>query len=84
MDSLLDSQDIILADLLKQKRRAKGITQKQLADKLHYQQSYISKLENAKLKLTVIESIKLCKAMNITYDDFCKEIMELLKVNKVL
>ena len=46
-------------------RKLSGLTQKQLADILRKNQSYISKYENGDRRLDVIEFLEISHAMNV-------------------
>lgn len=61
---------------LRTKREEKGISQKQLGDKTGYPQSYISKIETCERRMDVLELIKICEALDISFLTFVKEIDE--------
>ena len=46
-------------------RKASGLTQMQVAEKLSKPQSYIAKVEGADRKLDVMEFVELCQAINV-------------------
>ena len=46
-------------------RKACGLTQMQVAEKLSKPQSYIAKVEGADRKLDVMEFVELCQAINV-------------------
>ena len=46
-------------------RKAAGLTQMQVAEKLSKPQSYIAKVEGADRKLDVMEFVELCQAINV-------------------
>lgn len=46
-------------------RKASGLTQMQVAEKLSKPQSYIAKVEAADRKLDVMEFVELCQAINV-------------------
>lgn len=53
---------------LKQIRKAKGISQQELADKINCDRSYISKIENGHVSDSVSFNtiLEICKALDIT------------------
>ncbi len=57
-------------------RKESGLTQKEVADKLHKNQSYVSKYENGERRLDVIEFADIAKAIGV---DPLKIINDLLK-----
>ncbi len=52
--------------LLAESRRAKGITQAQLAKKLDKPQSYVSKFESGERRLDVIEFILIAECLGLS------------------
>lgn len=55
-----------LLDALVAARKAKGITQQDLADALGKPQSYISKIENGERRLDILEFNELCKIIEVS------------------
>jgi ribosome-binding protein aMBF1 (putative translation factor) len=55
----------VLAQHLKQARRAAGMSQVQLAYKLQRSQSFVTKVENGHLCLDIAELIKYCRAIDL-------------------
>ena len=45
-------------------RKAAGVTQVQLAEKLGKPQSYVSKIENRERRLDIVEFFHICRAIN--------------------
>ena len=54
-----------LIDWLTSQRLLAGLTQAQLAERLQRPQSFVSKFENGERRLDVIESIQICKVLEI-------------------
>ena len=54
-----------VSQLLIAERKAKGITQADLADRLGKPQSYVSKYENSERQLTVADFMSICKALKL-------------------
>lgn len=52
-----------LRELLVQYRREAGLTQAQLAEKLHKPQSFVSKYENGERRLDVVECLEVAEAI---------------------
>ena len=50
-------------------RQAKGLTQKELADKLGMSYSYLSKLESGKVNVSLATLRKLAKALKVRVAD---------------
>ena len=62
--------------LLKGLRLTKSLTQKELADRLGFPQSYVSKYETAERRLDFVETANICAALGITISQFSKLFME--------
>ena len=45
-------------------RRARGLTQQQVADALAKPQSYVAKIEGGERRLDILEFVALCRAMD--------------------
>ncbi len=59
----------IVGENLKQARKAKGITQKQIAAELHKYQSDYSEYETGKIQLDYEKILYLCKRLDVTPND---------------
>lgn len=57
---------------LKQARKAQGITQMQLAEKLRRPQSFIAKIESGERRLDVVEFVHLARLVRLTVEDVLK------------
>lgn len=54
-----------LCDALIAARNAAGLTQKQLADRLHQHQSFVARVESGERRIDVVEMIVLARAIGI-------------------
>ncbi len=61
-----------LLDLLRQIRRAAGLRQVELAQRLGKPQSYVSKYESGERRLDLIDLEQVCQAVGITLVSFTK------------
>jgi transcriptional regulator with XRE-family HTH domain len=55
--------------LMRSARRAKGLTQKDLASRLGKPQSFVSKVETCERRLDMIETAEWCLALGLDLDD---------------
>lgn len=65
-----DANRELLRKLLILERKNKKITQKELAEKLHKPQSFVSKYEIGERSLDVIELHQICLALDTTLTTF--------------
>ena len=56
--------------LLKQQRKAQGLTQEELARRLNCPQSYVSKYELGERRLDFVETLYVCDALGIDFLEF--------------
>ncbi|MBS9525906.1 helix-turn-helix transcriptional regulator [Litoribacter alkaliphilus] len=68
-----------LIHLLREIRENAGITQKELAQELGTDQTFISKVETGERRLDVIELKSLCDALGIDFQEFIKELLSKIK-----
>ncbi len=68
--------------LLKEFRLGKNLTQKELADRLGFPQSYVSKYETGERRLDFVETANICEALGITIQQFSKMFSEKAKTSK--
>lgn len=54
-----------LRRVLRQRRIERGLTQKDLADKLGVPQSFVSKYESGERLLTFVETVTICRALQL-------------------
>ncbi|MEO7022068.1 MAG: helix-turn-helix transcriptional regulator [Ktedonobacteraceae bacterium] len=71
-----------LQTLLRQIRLDAGLSQVELAQRLDFPQSLISKYESGERRLDLLEIHKICKAVGISLEEFVKKLEELLKCNQ--
>jgi|LAHS01.1.fsa_nt_gb transcriptional regulator with XRE-family HTH domain len=71
--SIYDDEYRELIARLIEKRKSKGITQKQLAEKMGIDNTIISKAENCVRRLDVIELLNICRALDIKLSDILVE-----------
>ena len=80
MDKSIHSEDYrVIINLLRKEREAKGITQKDLADRMHVKQAMISKVETCERRLDVIELRSFCKALDIPFVSFISALDKVLE-----
>ncbi len=65
-----------LAALLRQVRLDAILTQAQVAERIGETQSYVSKYENGEQRLDLIELEAVCKAVNISLNQFVERYLE--------
>ena len=53
-------------DALRQSRETAGLTTRQLAERLHQYQSYVSKIETGERRMDPVEFVEWAKATGIT------------------
>lgn len=61
--SIYDEEYRKLIDALKAARKAAGLTQQDVADRLDRPQSFVAKVEGYERRLDVVEFLHLCRAM---------------------
>jgi len=67
--ALVRDRKSLLRKLIKEARLQAGLTQVEVAAKLKVPQSYIAKVEQVERKITLIETLDLCKALGINAND---------------
>jgi len=67
--ALVQDRKSLLRKLIKEARLQAGLTQVEVAAKLKVPQSYIAKVEQVERKITLIETLDLCKALGINAND---------------
>lgn len=58
--------------LLKEARQQAGLTQVQVADRLHETQSFVSKVERGERRLDVVEWLAWCEALGVDPHTFLR------------
>lgn len=64
--SLRTPRQLLLQSLLVEARKAKGLTQAELADSLAKPQSFVAKYENGERRIDVIEFVDIAAALGIS------------------
>lgn len=77
--SIHDAAYLILVECLREARIAAGITQAELAARLHADQSYVSKYERAERRLDVIEVRAVCRELGLSLGQFVAKFEERLQ-----
>lgn len=70
---------IILQNLLKEERRKRDKSQKDLAEATGFTQSTISKYESGERRLDIIELMAICQALGISLSNFGAELEKRIK-----
>ena len=74
--SIHDSTHHVLRAMLTELRRRKGVTQVQLASLLGLPQSYVSKYEIGERRIDVVETIKICRALDTDPVTFVRKLIK--------
>ena len=69
-------QEDTFLQLLKELRLGKNLTQKELADRLGFPQSYVSKYETGERRLDFVETANICEVLDITIQLFSELFLE--------
>jgi transcriptional regulator with XRE-family HTH domain len=72
--SLRTPRQILLQSLLVEARKAKGLTQAELADALGKPQSFVAKYENGERRIDVIEFVDITAVLGIATNDLLAKI----------
>lgn len=74
VDSIEEFEDAkeAMGKRIKQLRKAKGESQKELAEHLLFSQNTLSKIENGSIALTLENLIKFTEYFNVSFDYICK------------
>lgn len=67
-----------LLQALTEIRRAQGLTQQQLADRLERPQSFVAKIEGGERRLEIVEAVELALALGVSPDRITAPILESL------
>lgn len=68
--------------LVKEMRQKNSVTQVELAKKLGVPQSFVSKYESGERQLNVLELRQICQLIGISFDDFVRQLEEMLNETK--
>ena len=72
--SLRTPRQILLQSLLVEARKAKGLTQAELADALGKPQSFVAKFENGERRIDVVEFVDITAVLGIATSDLLAKI----------
>lgn len=64
--------DDVFRRLLKELRTERKLTQRQMARRLKVPQSYVSKYETGERRLDFVETVYVCRALEMSIDEFAK------------
>lgn len=64
----------VIRGLLRSIRRAKNVTQLDLATKIGRQQGVISKIESGRQPPTMVEVWVICRALGVDFLEFCRKV----------
>jgi transcriptional regulator with XRE-family HTH domain len=64
----------IMIAFLRENRKRKGTTQLELASRLGAQQSDVSKIERGERRIDLIETLAICRALEIDIHEFITEL----------
>ena len=64
----------VLLELLRETRRAAGVTQVQLAQRIGESQSHLSKMERGEVRLDLVQMRTICLALGTTLPAFVSEL----------
>lgn len=79
MASVYSEEYQLVINTLKNARKARGITQAQLAEALGKPQSFIAKVENGERRLDVVEFVYLARLVGV---DVAEVVQTLVKTNE--
>jgi ribosome-binding protein aMBF1 (putative translation factor) len=71
--SIYSPEYALVLSLLRKARKARGITQAQVAQKLQYQPSAISKIERGQLRLDIVQLRSYCQAIQLPLVAFVEQ-----------
>jgi len=60
--------------LLRAARKKAGLTQVELAQRLHETQSFVSKCERGERRIDVVELRAFCKAIGVSFTEFARRL----------
>lgn len=72
--SLRTQRQILLQTLLVEARKAKGLTQAELAEALNKPQSFVAKYENGERRIDVVEFVDITAALGVSTADLLARI----------
>lgn len=63
--SIYDEEYRRLISAIREARRTAGITQTELANRLHRPQSFVAKVEGYERRLDIVEFVHMCRALGV-------------------
>ncbi|ONH84059.1 transcriptional regulator [Roseomonas mucosa] len=72
--SLRTPRQLLLQTLLVEARKAKGLTQAELAEALNKPQSFVAKYENGERRIDVVEFVDITAALSVSTADLLARI----------
>lgn len=63
--SIFETEYRAIINALREARKAAGLTQQDVADRLDKPQSYVAKIEGYERRLDVVEFLQLCRAIGV-------------------
>jgi transcriptional regulator with XRE-family HTH domain len=79
--SIYTREYAVLLRLLREAREQVGISQMQLAEKLHQSQSFVSKLERGDRRIDVVQLRTICQFLGLTLGEFIQRLERELTKN---
>lgn len=73
----------ILLSWLKNNRIEKGLTMRDLAERLRTQHSFVQKVENGERRLDLIEYLRYCEALEVDPIEGMKKVQSFIKARKL-
>lgn len=77
--SIFTQNYTLFLSLLRNVRKAAGLTQEQVAERLQQTQSFVSKCERGERRIDVIELRAFCQALGIPLEDFIQQLKNVLE-----
>jgi transcriptional regulator with XRE-family HTH domain len=77
--SLFSKNYELLLTHLRDSRTKAGLTQEQVASRLHQTQSFVSKCERGERRIDLVELREFCRALGIPFTKFVKELDDVLE-----
>lgn len=72
--SIFTKEYALFLSHLRAARKAAGLTQEQVAERLGQTQSFVSKCERGERRIDVVELRAFCQAIGISFADFIQEL----------
>lgn len=76
--SIFSNDYALFLQQLREARKQAGVTQEQLAQRLHQTQSFVSKCERGERRLDIVEVRAFCLALGISFPAFIAQFAEIL------